>query len=208
MVRVKVCGITNIEDALLVSKLGADAAGFIFAPSPRQIEEGRAADICRALPPFLVRVGVFVDEDPQRVSRVASLCRLDVLQFHGEESPSYCRQFDRRVVKGFRIRDSVDEKQLRSYQVDGILLDAWVADVVGGTGTSFDWELAAGVKDVAPLILSGGLNPSNVEAAVRMVRPYALDVCSGVEKEPGIKDRAKLEAFFEAVRRENNREKS
>ncbi|MDI6689713.1 MAG: phosphoribosylanthranilate isomerase [Actinomycetota bacterium] len=202
MVRVKICGITNLEDALLAVKLGADALGFVFAESPRCIEPQVAAEIIKAIPPFVSRVGIFVDEDETWVKTVATICGLDILQFHGSESASYCMQFERKVIKAFRIKQFSDLDIFPGYRaVDAFLLDTFVEGRCGGTGKTFDWRIARKAKEFGkPIILSGGLNPDNVAEAIRLVKPYAVDVSSGVEKEPGKKDPDKLRAFFENVR--------
>jgi len=197
MVRIKICGITNIEDALLVSKLGADALGFVFADSPRKIDVETVEEINSALPPLISRVGVFVNEKAETVKAIASRCRLDILQFHGSEPPAYCANFSQRVVKAFRVKDFCDLNTLNEYDVDAFLLDAFVEGKLGGTGKGFNWEIAKKAKDFGkPIILSGGLNPKNVVEAVNFVQPYAVDVSSGVEERPGKKDPNKIRAFI------------
>ena len=200
-VRIKICGITNEEDALIAAKLGADAIGFIFAPSPRQIAPERAKEIVGILPPLVQTVGVFVDEEPEKVARAASFCHLDVLQFHGRESPAYCRRFDSRVIKGVRMRSREDLDAFAEYSevVDGFLLDTYVPNQHGGTGQTFDWSLALEAKKYGRVILAGGLNPENVAAAIERVKPYAVDASSGLEKKPGIKDHGKMARFMENV---------
>jgi len=201
MVRIKICGITNIEDALLVSKLGADALGFVFADSPRKIDVETVEEINSALPPLISRVGVFVNEKAETVKAIASRCRLDILQFHGSESPAYCANFFQRVVKAFRVKDFCDLNTLNEYDVDAFLLDAFVEGKLGGTGKGFNWEIAKKAKDFGkPIILSGGLNPKNVVEAVNFVQPYAVDVSSGVEERPGKKDPGKIRSFIETCR--------
>ena len=199
MVRIKICGITNEEDALLAVELGADALGFIFAESPRRIEPEKAKDIIQLLPPFVGKVGVFVDKDRTEIDRIAGLCNLDALQLHGNESPFFCQAFKLKVIKAIRVRNIDTLKTLANYDVDAFLLDAFVPDKHGGTGRTFDWELAVDAKKWGRIILSGGLTPENVAKAIAEVDPYAVDVSSGVEAYPGKKDPEKLRAFFKAV---------
>lgn len=200
-VRIKICGITNKEDALAAAHLGADALGFIFAPSPRKISAERAREIIKALPPFIKTVGVFVDEDPERVSTIAAMCGLDVLQLHGSESIDYCSSFDRRVIKAVRLRSRDDLENLSKYVnvVDALLLDTYVLNKLGGTGITFDWKLAVEARRYGRIILAGGLNPENVAAAISMVKPYAVDASSGLEQSPGVKDHEKMAQFIREV---------
>ncbi|HDP70308.1 MAG TPA: phosphoribosylanthranilate isomerase [Actinobacteria bacterium] len=199
MVRTKICGITNIKDALLASTLGADAIGFVFAGSPREIDVEVGEEISLALPPFVSKVGVFVNEKIETVKIIASRCQLDVLQFHGGESQEYCAGFSQKVIKAFRVRDFCDLNTLGKYDVDAFLLDAFVEGKPGGTGEVFNWEIAKKAKDFGkPIILSGGLNVKNVIEAINFVQPYAVDVSSGVEEGPGKKDPNKIRAFIKA----------
>lgn len=203
MTRVKICGITNLEDALLAVECGADALGFIFYPrSSRYVTVRTAADICHRLPPFVTRVGVFVDELEYEIERALNECLLTALQFHGEEPPGFCAKFAAKSIKAIRLRDEDSLRLAATYDVDALLLDAYDADAQGGTGKTVDWSLAARASEFvrAPIILAGGLNANNVETAIRMVRPYAVDVASGVEREPGRKDPSKLRRFMAAVR--------
>lgn len=202
MTMVKICGITRVEDAVAAARLGAHAVGFVFyGPSPRNVSVDRAMEIARRLPPFVTTVGLFVNAVEADVKHVLSKFRLDLLQFHGEEPPEYCRAFGVAYVKAVRVKPGVDLiKYAKNYDdARGLLLDAYVAGVHGGTGTSFDWGL---IPDDLPLpvVLSGGLTPANVEDAIRHVRPWAVDVSSGVEVSAGIKDTGKLAAFFRGVR--------
>lgn len=199
MVRVKICGINNIEDALLAVKLGAHAIGFVFAESPRRIEPKKAQRIVESLPLFVSRVGVFVNEEIERVKEIAGLYDLDVLQFHGEEDPSYCQAFRQKVIKAIRVKNHSSLEQISKYKVDAFLLDTYVEDVPGGTGKRFDWEIACEAKKYGKIVLSGGLDPTNISEAIERVEPYAVDVSSGVEIIPGKKDPQKLEAFFRAI---------
>jgi len=198
MVRVKICGITNVRDARAAARLGADALGFNFyRRSPRFIQPARARAIIASLPPFLTTVGVFVNEDPQTIMEIARLCRLDAVQFHGDETPrevEAVRGVSR--IKAVRVRDRRDIGRCRRFAVDAILLDAYLPDLHGGTGRSFDWGLAREAAQFGPIILAGGLNPQNVERAIREGQPYAVDVASGVEREPGKKDRNLMMEFI------------
>jgi len=198
MVRVKICGITNVRDARLAARFGADALGFNFYKgSPRYIQPERARAIIAALPPFVSTVGIFVNEAPERINEIAGLCRLDAVQLSGDESPA---QADRirgvRRIKGIRVRDERDIARCRRYRVDAYLLDAYVEGLQGGTGMTFNWELAREAQEFGPVILAGGLTPENVDEAVRIARPYAVDTASGVEERPGIKDRELMAEFI------------
>ncbi len=199
--RVKVCGTTRLKDALLAVACGADAIGFIFyKKSPRYVTAQTAKDICSKLPPFVHRVGVFVNESAETINRIADRCGLDAVQLHGDESPAFCKKIKCRVIKAVRIKDSGSFKGLSQYTVDGFLLDTFKEDQWGGTGKVFDWTLAQRAKRYGPVIIAGGLNPRNVKEAIRQARPYGVDVSSGVEQSPGKKDPKKLKAFLKAVR--------
>jgi len=199
---VKICGLTREEDALAAARLGAHALGFVFyARSPRYVESARAAAIVRVLPPFVTSVGLFVNAQVGDVERVLDEVPLDLLQFHGEETPAYCAQFRRPYIKALRVRPGVDLLQYaRQYEgARGLLLDAFVEGTHGGTGSGFDWNLIPSGLPL-PVVLSGGINPGNVTAAIQRVRPCAVDVSSGVESAPGIKDARKMTDFFQGVR--------
>jgi phosphoribosylanthranilate isomerase len=200
--KIKICGITNLPDAQLAVELGADALGFIFyANSPRCVGMEAVADICRALPPFVVRVGVFVNAPLKEIRLAVALCGLDAVQLHGDETPDECRQAPGRRIKAIRVRDEDSLRAAAEYDVDALLLDTYTDAERGGTGRTFDWSLAVKAKEIGPpIILSGGLATANVQEAIRKVRPYAVDVCSGVEREPGKKDPEKLRRFIELVR--------
>jgi len=203
MVRVKICGITNLEDALLAADLGADALGFIFyPPSPRSIAPDTARAIIAQLPPLVTTVGVFVDEDAATVKELAAQVGLDWLQLHGKETPEYCRSLGRRIIKVFRIQDENSLSGLAAYRevVQGLLLDTYKKGQVGGTGETFNWDLAREARQYGPIILAGGLTPANVVRAIAAAQPQAVDVASGVEARPGKKDPEKLKAFFAAVK--------
>lgn len=204
MVRVKICGITNLPDALFAVRFGADAVGFVFAKSPRQVDLSKAERICKRLPPFVSKAGIFVNEAPERVMEIAFGLHLDILQFHGDETPEYLKTFRPiKTVKAFRIQNEKSLKKIGEYvTTDAVLLDSFSPRKAGGTGRSFDWNLAQEAKKhKKPLILSGGLNPQNVAEAVRIVKPYAVDVSSGVELYPGKKDLKKMKAFIENAER-------
>lgn len=200
--RVKICGITRLEDALAAIAAGADALGFVFyAPSPRAVSAQQAAAIVQALPPLVTTVGLFVDASRAEIEQVLAEVPLDLLQFHGEESNADCRQFGRPWIKALRVRPGEDVAQrLRGWpDARGYLLDAWHPSAPGGTGHRFDWsQVPTGVDK--PLILAGGLDPDNVVDAIRQTRPYAVDVSGGVESARGIKDAAKINAFMAGVR--------
>lgn len=198
MVRVKICGITNIKDALFCSECGADALGFVFYnKSPRYISPKHAFEIIRELPPLISIAGLFVNEDYDTVARIADECRLDILQFHGDEPPEFVGRFQHKKIKAFRIKESVDEKLINNYDASAYLLDAFNKQgLFGGSGDSFSWELLRGKKLARPIILAGGLDPENVADAVSVVLPYAVDVSSGVESERGVKDINKVKNFI------------
>lgn len=199
MIKVKICGITSLEDAQTAIEAGADALGFVFcSASPRTISPQQAAEIIRRLPPFVQTVGLFVDEELETVNAIADRCGLDIVQLHGDETPDYCQAVRRRVIKAFRVKDITILGSLEQYQISGYLLDAWSATALGGTGKTFNWEIAAeAVRTGRSIVLAGGLTPENVAESVKIVRPYAVDVSSGVESAPGFKDHHKL---FEFVR--------
>ncbi len=197
-VKVKICGMTSLEDALMAVGFGADAVGFIFyRKSPRFITEKIVKNI--SLPPFVSRVGVFVDETADRINRIVNACQLDTVQLHGDESPAFCRKIRARVVKAIRLRDAQSLELMPRYEVDGFLLDAYSESIHGGTGNTCDWGLVRRARKFGPVILAGGLNPVNIDEAVAKVQPYGVDVCSGVEKIPGKKDRVKVRDFILAA---------
>ena len=205
-VSIKICGITNEEDALAAARFGADALGFIFAPSPRRISPQKARKIIKALPPLVQTVGVFVDEDPGEVFSVAQMCRLDILQFHGKESADYCESFDQRLIKAVRLRNRQDLKSLAEYDgvVHALLLDTYIPGKLGGTGLTFNWEWAVEAGRKRRIILAGGLNPENVAAAISTVKPYGVDASSSLEHSPGVKDHEKMMQFIAEVRKASN----
>jgi phosphoribosylanthranilate isomerase len=197
MVKVKICGNTNLDDTMAAVQAGADAVGFVFyKKSPRAVEPKTAAEIISRLPPFVVPVGVFVNEELGTVRRILEDCNIPLAQLHGEESPQYCAELGRSVIKAIRLRDRGDLERMTSYQVAGFVLDAFVEGVPGGTGVTIDWDLASEAQVMGPIILAGGLTPDNVLEAVRQARPYGVDVSSGVEASPGRKEHAKVRAFI------------
>lgn len=201
-VKVKICGITRDADALAAVAAGADALGFVFwEQSPRWLSTRAAAEIIRQIPVTVIKVGVFVNAAPEAVRRAISECGLDLLQFHGDESPDYCVQFGMRTMKAFRIRDADSLCALPAYRTDAWLLDAFVPGQRGGSGATFNWALAVAARELGrPVFLAGGLTPQNVAEAVRQVRPYGVDVSSGVESAPGKKDAEKVRAFIAAAK--------
>ena len=200
--RVKICGITNLADAQVAAEAGADALGFVFyEKSPRFVSMKTAAEISRALPPFIIRVGVFVNPTKELVFKAIAECGLSLLQFHGDEPPEFCVQFDLMSMKAFRIRDAGSLKELPKYKTDAWLLDAYSSDTLGGTGEVFNWDLAVEAQKTGrPIFLAGGLTPENVADAVRKVRSFGVDVSSGVESSLGKKDHAKVRAFINAAK--------
>jgi phosphoribosylanthranilate isomerase len=198
VVRVKICGITNLEDALAAVEAGADALGFVFAESPRRVAPATARGIVAELPPYVTAVGVFVDAAVAEVREVVAEVGLAVAQLHGAEQPEVVATLaPTPCIKAFRVRRREDLAALSRYRVQGYLVDAFVPGRPGGTGVRFDWDLLEGFAAPGPLILSGGLTPENVAEAVRRVRPYAVDVSSGVEAEAGRKDHALIRRFIE-----------
>jgi len=202
--RIKVCGITCQEDARAAVAAGADGLGFIFVEqSPRLVEPDMVRAITGELPPFVDCVGVFRDEKIEVVEEIIHYCRLSTVQLHGSESPDYCRNISCKVIKSFSIRPESDSEELAVYAdvVSGFLLDTYHKHMAGGTGMAFDWKLVEQVKPPGPFILAGGLTSENVEEAIRQVKPYAVDVNSGVEYQPGRKDTDKLKSFAHEVRK-------
>ena len=202
-VRVKICGITNGADALATVDAGADALGFMFyEPSPRNVPSAVATEIIRQLPPFVARVGVFVDATADTVRKAVAECGLDTLQFHGDETPEFCRTFaPLKVYKAFRVQNLESLESLPRYRTDAWLLDSFAPEKPGGTGATFNWDLARQAGKLGrPIILAGGLTPENVAEAVCHVQPYGVDVSSGVESTPGKKDRVKVQRFVAAAR--------
>ena len=202
MTTVKVCGITSSKDARLAVSLGASALGFVFyEKSPRYIAPDEAKEIIGKLPPFVTKVGVFVNADMSFLKKTKEVAGFDVYQLHGDETPEFCAELREKYIKAVRVKNAGSLSVVNLYDTDAFLLDSYSAHAYGGTGESFSWEILEDeeFKDKF-IILSGGLNPQNVADAVRRVNPYAVDVSSGVEKSPGVKDRSKLKLFMEALR--------
>ena len=203
-VKVKICGITNYEDASLAVELGVAAIGFIFAKSPRQITPQKARDIIHVLAPFVKTVGVFVNEESAEIKKIQHYCGFDLVQLHGDESPDLCHKLMPATIKALRIKDASSIQSSLAYQgsVRALLLDTYAKDKAGGTGTTFDWQLAIKIKKQGiPIILAGGLGPLNIEDAVRTVKPYGVDVNSGVEQSPGKKSHKLMKDLMRKLRR-------
>ncbi|OAT86547.1 phosphoribosylanthranilate isomerase [Desulfotomaculum copahuensis] len=200
MVKVKICGLTDLETALFAAAAGAAALGFVFAPGRRRAGPEQARLICRALPPFVSRVGVFVDAPLPEVAQMVDYCGLDAVQLHGSEPPDYCRALGERVrvIKAFRVGGAGLPADMGDYPVAAVLLDTLVPGRAGGSGRAFDWRLAQNTGLKTPLILAGGLTPENVARAAALVKPYAVDVSSGVETD-GRKDRKKIARLIRAA---------
>lgn len=204
MTRIKICGITNLEDALEAARLGVDMLGFIFYPkSKRYILPEKAFGVAKKLPPHIARVGVFVDEKRKDVLKAARSAMIDILQFHGDETPEYCDGFNSgfKVIKAFRLKNKEDLSRINEYNVDFYLFDTYMPDIIGGTGKVFDRGIIKELKFSKPVILSGGLTPDNVEDAIRQIAPYGVDISSGLEISPGKKDAGAMKRFVENVRR-------
>ena len=201
-VKVKICGITNVDDAMAAVDFGADALGFVFYHgSPRYISPDDAAEIAGKLPPFITSVGVFVDEKTEEIEKVIASTGIDVIQLHGDETPDMCR-FSRRIIKAIRVKSLESLDTLVNYKdrVSAFVLDTFAPDIFGGTGLIFNWDIAEYAKQFGRVILAGGLTPDNISEAVRRVRPYGVDVSSGVELKKGKKDHNKLKLFIERAK--------
>jgi len=200
--RVKICGITQVEDARAAAAAGADAIGLVFYQrSPRYVEVDAAVEIARAVGPFVTTVALFVNPEPSLVEEVVRRVRPGLLQFHGDEDRAFCERFERPWIKAIRMKPDGDPAQevAKFHGASGFLFDAWSPDAYGGTGMTFDWKKVADLTGF-PLILAGGLTPDNVGAAVRLLRPYAVDVSGGVERAPGLKDAVKVGRFIAAAK--------
>jgi phosphoribosylanthranilate isomerase len=203
MTRIKICGITNLEDALLAVDLGADALGFVFyKESKRYIKPEEAYRIISKLPPFVSTIGVFVNQELDEIKEIKEKAGFDTIQLHGDESPDFCKKLGERLIKAIRVKDSINLEEIESYPAQAILLDTYSTKSYGGTGESFRWEILKDLNTSKRIILSGGLTPENAARAIRIANPYAVDVSSGVEEYPGKKDPEKLKKFIEAVRNE------
>jgi len=204
MTKVKICGITNFKDAVKSLDCGADALGFIFyEKSKRYIKPSDAGKIIKELPPFVTKVAVFVDSSYRQINKIINELSINLIQLHGNEAPEFCAKFRHPVIKALRIKDSIDKQEVDSFPTQAILFDTHSESEYGGTGISFNWKLLKKLKIDKKIILSGGLNPDNIDEAIRTVKPYAVDVSSGVEKSYGIKDHQKIKKFIEAVENAN-----
>lgn len=201
MVKVKICGITNSADALTAANCGATALGFVFyKKSPRYVSPSKVKKIVESLPPFVTSVGVFVNISERAVRDICRFTGITTIQLHGDEDRNYCKRLkDYKVIKAFHVGAAVDFKKVTDYNVDAYLFDTFTEEDYGGSGKTFNWDLLKDKKLGKPFILSGGLNPENIKTAIETVLPYAVDVSSGVEKTPGIKDYHKIRALFDAV---------
>jgi phosphoribosylanthranilate isomerase len=204
MVRIKICGLTNLNDALDAIDAGANAIGFVFyPPSPRYVSPEALQQWISQLPPFVSKVGVFVDEKPDSIRQISELCRLDIVQLHGQESSRFCQQLNKPVIKGIGLQRKEDLINLLPYSknvVTALLLDSYSEKIPGGTGRSFDWDLAKQAKAYGRIILAGGLSPENVRQAINEVQPYAVDVSTGVELRPGKKDKSRIIKFIQEAK--------
>jgi len=202
--RIKVCGITGKDDARAAVAAGADGLGFIFVKqSPRLVDPDVVRAVTGELPPFVNSIGVFCDEEIEVVEEIINYCHLTLVQLHGSESPEYCKSVSRPVIKSFSVRPETESRELAAYSevASGFLLDTYHKEMAGGTGKVFDWKLVEEIHPPGPVILAGGLNPENVGDAIRLVKPFAVDVNSGVEYQPGRKDIDKLKSFADEVRK-------
>jgi len=203
--KIKICGITNEKDARAAADLGVDAVGFVLAESPRRVDPNSVKRISLSLPPFVNTVGVFVDEDPEVVTEIVNFCKLDCVQLHGRETPDYCKGLGLKLLKSIRVKDKSSIEAMAGYMgcIKGFVLDTYVKGKQGGTGKTFDWALAKEAKKYGRVILSGGLTPATIREAIELVRPYGVDVSSGVELSPGIKNHDKMERFVEEIRKKS-----
>jgi len=203
--KIKICGITNYDDAAMAVDLGVDALGFIFASSPRKIEPDKARKIIMKLPPFVKTVGVFVNEDTENMLDIVKYCGIDNIQLQGDEPPETCESLMPRTIKALKIKDDCIPQQFSLYKgtVKALLLDTYSKKVAGGTGKTFNWDIAVKMKALGvPIILAGGISPSNIGEAVKKVNPYGIDVGSGIEEKPGKKDHSLMKELFENLRKE------
>ena len=206
MTRIKICGITNLDDGLEAIAAGVDALGFVFVPNtPRYITPSQAKLVIKQLPPFITNVGLFVDSEIDEIEDIVNHCKLDAVQLHGNESPEMCSQISlqTKVIKSFHVKKEpqVLRNEIENYRVDAYLLDTFIKGKAGGTGQTFDWRIAEGLSQ--RIILAGGLTPDNIGTAIAQLQPYGVDVSSGVEKSPGKKDTNKIYSFVRQVRKAN-----
>lgn len=197
MRKIKICGITNLDDAIMVTELGADALGFIFTPSKRKINPNKAREIIKKLPPYVTTVGVFMDEALKKVNQIAKHTGINIVQLHGSESALYCNKIKRKVIKRISVNNNDTTKELIS-RMEKYKVPAYILDPGAGSGNVFNWDLAIGID--FPIIIAGGLTPENVKNVIRLLEPYGVDVVSGVEQSPGKKDKQKVKRFIEEVR--------
>jgi phosphoribosylanthranilate isomerase len=201
MTRIKICGITNVDDALCAARLGADALGFIFYPgSKRYIEPEKAASVISKLPPYITTVGVFVNQGAEDIGAVKERTSIDIVQLHGDETPEFCGSLPYRAVKALRLKERSDVHKVELYPVQAILFDKYSDEAYGGTGERFEWVWLRDLNTSKNVILSGGLGPDNVAEAIQTVKPYAVDVSTGEEDAPGRKSEEKMRKFIEAVK--------
>lgn len=206
-VKVKICGITNLKDALHSVEMGSDALGFVFyKKSPRYILPEKARAIIKQLPPHVIKIGIFVNSREKVIKRIAKLCSLDMLQFHGKESPEFCNRFNGyKIIKAFRVKDKIDYRKIVKYNSFAFLFDTFMPDKLGGTGRKFDWRLISHISNIRrPIFLSGGLHIDNVKKAIMTARPDWVDVSSSVELTPGKKDHKKIKKFIQAAKNLRN----
>ncbi len=204
MTKIKICGITNKIDAIAAASLGVDMLGFVFYKnSKRYVDPMTVEDIANELPPYIAKVGVFVDETKEKVIEIVQNATLDILQFHGSETPDYCAYFRTKykVMKAFRLKNKKDLEKVNDYDTDFYLFDTHKTDSIGGTGETFDWKILKDFEVLRPVILSGGLNPGNVGRAIQEIVPYGVDVSTGVERSPGKKDPGLMKKFVENIRK-------
>ncbi len=202
MTKVKICGIRNVNDAICAADYGADAIGFVFAKSKRKVSKEKARAIVRKLPPFITTVGLFVNETAENMVEVCRFCGLDAIQLHGNELPGVLNTLkDFKTIKAFRIQNEGDIIPIKKYKPNAILLDGYSENKMGGTGTTFDWRIVKKLKTPIPIIVAGGLTHLNVSQAIKIVRPYGVDVSSGVESRPGEKDKRLIKKFIDAAKR-------
>ncbi len=201
MTKVKICGIKTLSDAKFAVDYGADAIGFVFAESIRNVSKEKVRAIVQKLPPFVTTVGLFVNDTAENIEAICRFCGLDAIQLHGNERPGLLNKLkDFKTIKAFRIRNEKDIIPIKKYKPDAILLDGYSEKNMGGTGTSFDWKIVKSIRTSIPIIVAGGLTYLNVSQAIRIVNPYAVDVSSGVESSPGKKDRKLIKKFIDAVK--------
>ena len=202
MIKVKICGLTNLEDALIAAEAGADALGFVLYPrSPRCVKSNTVQEIVRQLPPYVTTVGVFANIGAKEIMDIMRGCGLDLAQLQGDEPPSVCKRLGSRAVKAIRVKDRDSLAAMKNYSVRAFVLDTYSTENFGGTGKQFDWNLAVEAKQYGRVILAGGLNPENVREAIETVRPYGVDVSSGVEQRIGKKDPEKVRRFIAGAKK-------